>query len=203
MHKLSLQGFMDINCYIVDDGHSCYIVDPGAEKNQIVSFISNLGLEVLGILLTHAHVDHIGAIDCYPVPIYLHKEELPILYDATLNGSAVYGIPFPNPHQLDVRIVDEDVLVLGSQSIRVLHTPGHTIGSTSYIFGEDIFTGDTLFKGSIGRCDFPTGNIEMIRKSVTDILESFPGNYSIHPGHGESSKVVEEKQSNLYYLMWK
>ncbi|MDD4409769.1 MAG: MBL fold metallo-hydrolase [Candidatus Pacebacteria bacterium] len=205
MDKLLLRGFIDVNCYFLRDGNDCYIIDPGYEKERIIGYVAREGLNVLGILLTHAHIDHIGAIDCFPVPVYLHEEEYQVLIDNHKNGSdfSDHGPGFDLNDINIVKLKDEDTIQFGSNTIKVIHTPGHTIGSVCYGIGHDLYTGDTIFKGTVGRWDLPTGSQEDLRMSILRLVDSQDGSINIYPGHGDSSTIKEEKDQNPYYHSWK
>lgn len=205
MNRLLLRGDIDVNCYVMEQNGECYIIDPGYQKERIAAYIEKQGWKVLGILLTHAHLDHIGALDVFQVPVYLHKEESKLLYDDRINGFSLFG-----KHKeydvscIDVHMIDENTkLPLGKGKIDVIHTPGHTCGSVCYRFENDIYSGDTLFCGSVGRWDFETGSMQQLRDSVVNLLETLPEELNVHPGHGESTSVGYEKAHNQFYLSWK
>ena len=205
MHKLVLQGIIESNCYIIDHHKKCYIVDPGSEKDKIIQYVESQGLEVLGILLTHAHLDHIGAIDCFDVPIYLHEKAYPILCDDALNCFSLFGTAAPfDIKDLNIVTINEDTtLPLGDKIIHVIYTPGHTIGGVCYQVDNDLYTGDTLFQYSVGKWTFPTGDLAQLKASVADLIEHQDGAMRIHPGHGDSSTIAAERQYNSFYATWK
>ncbi len=205
MHKLVLRGIIESNCYIIDNKEQCYIVDPGSEKDKIIRYIQSQGLEVLGILLTHAHLDHIGAINCIDVPIYLHEKAYPVLSDDALNGFTLFGetIPFAIEDLQIVTINENTTLPLGDKTIHVLYTPGHTIGSVCYRIDHDLYTGDTLFQGSVGKWTFPTGDLASLKRSVEYLIEHQDSAVRIHPGHGDDSTIEAERRFNSFYAMLK
>ncbi|MGL5614734.1 MAG: MBL fold metallo-hydrolase [Sarcina sp.] len=205
VNKILLYGEIPVNCYIIENDGLCYIVDPGYEKERVIDYIKNKGLSVKGILLTHGHIDHIGAIDSFDVPVYLHEVEYEILVDNHKNGFEFYGREKPyNLEDIKVIKIDENKkFTLGNKVIEVVFTPGHTIGGVCYKIDNDLYTGDTLFKETVGRWDFPTGNLEVLKKSIVNLVDSMDDEVRIHPAHGDSSTIGYEKKENEYYKAWK
>jgi len=205
MKKVLLRGENYINCYFIQDKSSCYVVDPGGEKEKLVNYAKENKLEVVGILLTHAHIDHICAIDAFKAPIYIHRKEYEIFIDNYNSGFKNFGkeVPFDLEKLKIILIRDNDLLPLNDKSIKVIYTPGHTIGGVCYKFGEDLYTGDTLFQGSVGRWDLPTGSLHDLRKSVVHLIDSQDECVRVHPSHGESTTIGEEKKNNYFYKEWK
>lgn len=187
-------GPIGTNCYLLEDEttNSAAIVDPGGEGKRILDLVQSDGMDVKLILLTHAHFDHTGGVaqlhKALPdVPVYLHPA------DAELLGSQVFpaiGVP-------TVPYKDGDTLKLGSLTISVLHTPGHTPGGVCLKVGDALFTGDTLFQGSMGRTDFAGGSYEQIMASLKR-LAALPGDYHVLPGHMGTSTLEAERKSNYY-----
>ena len=202
--KLLLDGDIPVNCYIIQRDGECYIVDPGYEKEKIRKYVKDKGYNVKGILLTHAHIDHIEALDVFDVPVYLHEKEVPVLLDPALNGFDYFSKkPAYDAWVLDIRpLKDGDKLPVGKENIEVIFTPGHTQGSVCYRIGHDIYTGDTLFENAVGRWDRPTADFENLRKSVLMLAERFPDYYLIHPSHGRSSTILQEKKYNPFLRSW-
>ncbi|MFV0498718.1 MAG: MBL fold metallo-hydrolase [Bacilli bacterium] len=205
MQKIVLSGDICVNCYIISHNKKCYIIDPGNEKSKIIEYVTQNDLEVLGILLTHGHFDHTGAVDCFEKPVYVFEKEYNLLVNDKLNGynnlSVENKIDF---EKIDIRKFDlNHKFLLDDRKISFIHTPGHTSGSVCFIFDKMIFTGDTLFKGAVGRWDFPTGNIAQLKKSLIRIIDNFDDDYEVHPGHNDSSYIGIEKEQNNYYKMWK
>jgi glyoxylase-like metal-dependent hydrolase (beta-lactamase superfamily II) len=204
VQKLLLDGEIPVNCYIVERNNECYIVDPGYQKVRIQNYIVEKGYRVKGILLTHGHIDHIEALDCFPVPVYIHEIEHDILVNNYNNGFSFFGKePTYSFDSLNINLINENtILPLGDEYISVIHTPGHTIGSVCYQIGHDLYTGDTLFEGSVGKWDRPSGDLNTLRQSVLKLVNSQPDYMLIHPGHGRSSSIGIEKQINPFYREW-
>lgn len=204
MNKLLLNGEIPVNSYIIQDGNDCFIIDPGFEKERVLDYMSKNNLNLKGVLLTHAHFDHTGAIDL-DVPVYIHTDELEFLADEYLNGYIYYGKELPyDTNSLDIRVVnDGDIIKLNNKTIEVIHTPGHTPGGVCFKDGNEIYTGDTIFYGSIGRYDFPKADQRTLMNSVINFLESNDDETILYPAHGESTTIAYERKYNQYYLFWK
>lgn len=192
------------NCYLViNDDHHCLIVDPGEEASQIANVIDSLHVKVDGIVLTHAHFDHIGAVDelvnRFDVSVYVNEAEFSFFDDPMKNSSGVFmGMPelYLLAHPLALH---EGHNQIGTFDVIAYHTPGHSIGSMILEIGNDLFTGDTLFQGSIGRTDLPTGSVPQMKKSL-EWIKSLDKNYTIYPGHGPSTTLEIEKKRNPYLV---
>ncbi|BDD01226.1 MBL fold metallo-hydrolase [Persicobacter psychrovividus] len=205
VEKLTLDGEIPVNCYVIARQGACYIVDPGYQKEKIQAYIAAKGYQVKGVLLTHGHIDHIEALDCFEVPIFIHEQEWGILLNNSKNGFDFFGKkPKYQFDQLDIRPINSStVFPLGNEEISVYLTPGHTIGSVCYRIGHDLYTGDTLFEGTVGKWDRPSGNMDQLRDSVLWLIDSLPEHLIIHPGHGRSSTIGVEKQINPFYIRWR
>jgi hydroxyacylglutathione hydrolase len=199
-------GPIQTNCYIIsDETGNCLIVDPGEESGRIINKVKSKELTPIAILLTHAHFDHIGAVDSirdrYNIPVYIHEEEQDWLTDSKLNGSAKYpGLPNVRTRKADKLISDEGIMNVGPFEFEVRHTPGHSPGSVSYIFAVSRFAivGDTLFQQGVGRTDLPGGNMGVLLTSIHDKLLSLDDDFIIYPGHGPSTTPEDEKDSNPF-----
>ena len=199
-------GPIQTNCYIIQDElGNCLIVDPGEEGKRIIRKIVSKELTPIAILLTHAHFDHIGAVDSvrdrFAIPVYIHEEERDWLTDPKLNGSAKYaGLPDVRNRKADHIISQEGFMEVGPFTFEVRHTPGHSPGSVSYIFetARIAVVGDTLFKQSVGRTDLPGGNTGVLLASIHDKLLSLDDDFIIYPGHGPSTTPGDEKDSNPF-----
>ena len=178
------------------------IIDPGSNFEDIYSFVKQNNLNIKAILLTHGHFDHItGAAAVageFGVKIYLHEKDRDTLTDTQMNASWMIGHPMT--YTADIFVKDEQELEIAGFKIRVLFTPGHTPGGCCYYFPyEDVvFTGDSLFCGSIGRTDFKGGSMSDLVRSVKEKLMSLPDKTAVYPGHNESSTIENERMFNPY-----
>lgn len=199
-------GPVQTNCYIVsNNNHQCLIIDPGEQGKKIISEVQKAKLTPEAILLTHAHFDHIGAVDivrdAFNIPVYMHKKEQKWLADSSLNGSAKYAqLPDYKIKPADEFLTPAKEVVVGSFKFQVAHTPGHSPGSISFLFHEDriAFVGDTLFKRSIGRTDLIGGSTELLLKSIQQQLLVLPEDTIVYPGHDEATTIADEMQHNPY-----
>ena len=191
IHTLTL-GLYQTNTYIVSKAGSdkCIVIDPGYEAATILNRAALLGLNIEAILLTHAHFDHLGAVraivadtDC---DVYVDEQELQLPPTMT-DGPVYYSHLYPA----------EGVITAAGMDIKVLRTPGHTPGSVCLLVGDAMFSGDTLFAGSMGRCDFPGSNIFDMRKSLKK-LYNLAGDYRVFPGHAAASTLEYERKTNPY-----
>jgi glyoxylase-like metal-dependent hydrolase (beta-lactamase superfamily II) len=191
------------NTYIINEKKICFIIDPGAPIDQIKKIIDDNEFSVEGILLTHGHFDHIYSLNdvfnLYQCPIYIHEDERDFLFDPNLNLSSttLRPITFLNKPFINV-MKDKDTVTLGRETIKVMHTPGHTRGGVCYLYKRYIFTGDTLFKGTIGRHDLPTSNRGDLHRSLQKIVKACRDNVVVYPGHGDYTTILNEKEDNMY-----
>jgi len=198
-------GPLQCNCTIIGDTVSkkALVVDPGGDAQVILDLLSKSGLKVIAIIHTHAHFDHILAAGeikkATGAPIYLHENDM-YLWGGMEEQCAMFGfkmpdIPLPNPdHYLKD---DHDLDCCGGVAI---HTPGHTPGSTSFWFEESkvLIAGDTLFKGGVGRTDFPGGNPEQIVSSIRERIYTLDDDATVITGHGPATTIGDEKQNNMF-----
>ena len=195
-------GALGTNCYIVSDGAVAAVIDPADNAPVIERHLADKHLRLGAILLTHAHFDHMGAVaallKAHDVPLYCHREEAPALSDGRLNLSARFGRPLP-PVENAMLLEDGDTVSVGELCFTFLHTPGHTVGSGCYRLSDILFSGDTLFSESIGRTDFPGGDLTAMRASLTRLL-ALKGVLRVLPGHGEETTLAHEQRYNPYIV---
>ena len=201
-------GPVQTNCYIVSNKEKqCIIFDPGEEASKLLREIQSLQLKPLAIFLTHAHFDHIGAVDAlraqFDIPVYIHEKEVSWLADPMKNGSGKYA-ELPNytvqPPKKEHIISKEQTMEIGPFTFEMKFTPGHSPGSISYIFEEDGFAivGDTLFERSVGRTDLIGGSTEILLKSIHEKLLTLAPDTIIYPGHGGYTTPEAEKRQNPF-----
>lgn len=188
------------NCYIVCDEKTkeTMVVDPAGDVDKIIEIINILKGNLKYIYLTHCHGDHIGGVtelkNRMGGKILIHRDDAPGLNDVNINLSQIIDLP-KIELEADSRVDEDDLLHLGDLEFRVIHTPGHTCGSTSlYCESEGLlFSGDTLFRGTWGRTDLPTSDFISIMDSITNKLMKLPDDTICYPGHGKSTVIGEEK----------
>ncbi|MBI3872573.1 MAG: MBL fold metallo-hydrolase [candidate division Zixibacteria bacterium] len=196
-------GPIEENCYIVGDEETRrgVIIDPGDEPERIVGTVRGLGLKVDTIFNTHAHVDHICAAqdvkEQLGARLYLHPGDEMYLPDL-VEHAAMFGMHKARRPTVDVWMADGDRIECGTLEIAVTHAPGHTPGHCLLTIGEDVFCGDLIFAGSIGRTDLPGGNYEQIIASLESTILTLPEPTRLHPGHGESTTVAVERRLNPF-----
>lgn len=195
-------GAFQENSYLVVDPATrrAVLVDPGAEPEQLIQMVRASGATLDAIWLTHAHIDHIGAIAgvkrVWDVPIYLHPADRP-LYDRGAMQAAVYGLAFEQPPAPDHSLVEGDVLSVGSLDFDVLHLPGHAPGHVAFVRQGTMLGGDLLFAGSIGRTDLPLSDPERMVESL-DRVAALPEETVVYPGHGPATSIGQERGTNPF-----
>ena len=197
------ERFMGENTYILGDEKTkkCAVIDPGGSVIDIFNIIKQHDLTVEYILLTHGHADHIGYVpqvkEKTDAKVVAYKDEKEILMDKKKNlSSMIFSVP-ELEIDADLYVEEGDILEIGSLKLKFIHTPGHTKGGMCIKVGENIFTGDTLFAGGIGRTDFYSGDYKQIMKSLKK-LSKYDDNAVVYPGHGPSSTIGVEKRVNPY-----
>lgn len=197
-------GAMGANCYLYAcmESKKAALIDPGADGKRIYRWVLEKGLKVDYILLTHGHVDHIGAVDelrelLGKVAVGIHAGDAGMFTDGKLNLSSYFGQGLVL-QKADFLLQDGQELVIGNQILKVISTPGHSPGGVCFLSSEGLFSGDTLFAGSIGRTDFPGGSSEQLLKGIKEKLLILPEDTRVLPGHGEETTIGEEKRDNPF-----
>jgi glyoxylase-like metal-dependent hydrolase (beta-lactamase superfamily II) len=192
-------GELMTNCYIVGDGKSVAVIDPADNAEKIVECVEKEGAKIEAILLTHGHFDHTGALvrlkEITNAKVYIHELDEDMLGDNEKNLAFMTGAK-REKCKADVLLSGGEKITFGENTLLVMATPGHSPGSVSYIDKEAVFSGDLIFKGSIGRFDYGSFSDEM--DSVKRLLDSLPDETVICPGHGDMTNVKYEKENNPY-----
>ena len=195
-------GAFQENSYVVVDPSTrvAALVDPGAEPEELIAMVRATGATLQAIWLTHAHIDHIGAIApikrVWDVPVYLHPADRP-LYDRGAAQAAVYGVPFEQPPAPDRELAEGDVLTLGALRFDVLHVPGHAPGHVVLVTDGHMIGGDLLFAGSIGRTDLPFSDPDRMMESLERVA-ALPEETMVYPGHGPTTAIGRERRTNPF-----
>jgi glyoxylase-like metal-dependent hydrolase (beta-lactamase superfamily II) len=201
-------GMLQTNCYLAGDEKAgrAFVIDPGGDEARIARRMKERGLEIAGILLTHAHFDHaLGAWALKELvggEIYMHPKDEPLLHDRMVGlGAVPGGASKTSGYRVDKLLKEGDRLEAGALRLEVLETPGHTPGHVSLYCRDErlVFVGDLLFAGSIGRTDFPGGSFEQLLRSVREKIFPLDGNTAVWPGHGPETTVEREKRHNPFF----
>ena len=193
-------GAFQENAYLIIDevANRAVLVDPGAEPENLIALVHATGAVLDAIWLTHAHLDHIGAIAGvrreWKVPVHLHPADLP-LFRRGASQAASYGLAFEQPEDPEFELSDGSRLNVGSLAFDVTHVPGHSPGHVVFRHGETVFGGDLLFAGSIGRTDLPLSDPARMEESLVRICELDDATV-LHPGHGPSTTIGRERATN-------
>lgn len=197
-------GALATNCYIVSvsDDAPCIVIDPGDEPNKILRAISDHHLSIEAVLLTHGHFDHFAAldalIDTVGCDFYISKLDSLMIRDGTKNFSiSFFGKDITTSALPKKTVSNGDELLIAGFSVKVLETPGHSLGSVCYRINDVLFSGDTLFQGSCGRVDGYSASPKAMLRSLS-LIRTIDDNLTIYPGHGESTTLDYEKQNNIY-----
>ena len=205
IHEILPVGPLQCNCSVFGDEQSreALVVDPGDEIGRVLEIVARHGLKVKAIVITHAHIDHIGGAQklkqATGAPVYMNPEDDQLR--AMLDAQAAWlGMAPTRPVTIDSAAKDGDRLVVGATEFHVLHTPGHTPGSISLWLPQErkLIAGDTLFRDSIGRTDLPGGDGRRILRSIHDKLLPLPEDTVVIPGHGENTTIGREKRLNYF-----
>jgi len=206
IHEIIPVGMLACNCSIVGDEESgeAIVIDPGDEVERVQEVLSRHKLRAKYIIATHAHIDHVGGIEklkaATGAEVLMHQDDLP-LYQNVAAQAAWLGVAPPGLVEVDRFLKEGDRLRWGRLELDVLHTPGHSPGSLSLHMADEgrrVFSGDTLFQGSIGRTDLWGGSLKEILRSIATKLMSFADETAVYPGHGAATTIGEEREHNPF-----
>lgn len=201
-YKKLTVGDFGVNCYIVYENGAGVVLDPGGDAESIINAIDSMGITLKGILLTHGHFDHVGAVktikDKYNAPIYMSLADEYMVEDPSKNVGAMFGLGNFEGFKADKYVKDSEVLNFGEFKLTAYSTPGHTPGCVSYLGDNFILSGDTLFKDGIGRYDFPGGDVDVLMGSIERVYMPLEDSIEVLPGHNETTTMGREKELNIY-----
>jgi hydroxyacylglutathione hydrolase len=187
--KVIVVGNWKVNCYLITLGNDCWLVDPGDEFESVVSYFNLDNLKLNGIINTHGHFDHIGAVaeikEKYNVPFLIHSKDERLVYQSNLYRRMAGDLSTIKTPSIDKYLDDLSFLELHDKRILIHYTPGHTNGGVCFEIAGSLFTGDLFFEKYVGRTDLPGGNIQSLSSSISFVFDRFMG-FRIYPGHGES-----------------
>jgi hydroxyacylglutathione hydrolase len=204
LEMLTVSPFQE-NCYIIGDQESGVgaIIDPGDEAARIALAVEQTGLDIGSIIVTHAHIDHVGAVvaltDEYACPVLMHTEAEAML-EALPTQAIMMGIRFGKVPGVDRFLEDEDIVEVGELRLRSLYTPGHAPGHLAFYLEDEglVLSGDALFAGSVGRVDLPGGSMEVLMQSIEERLLTLPDETVVYPGHGPQTTIRNERTTNPF-----
>jgi hydroxyacylglutathione hydrolase len=205
IHEILPVGPLQCNCSIIGDEttREAIVIDPGDDIDKVLSLLTKHNLQVQQIVITHAHIDHVGGAmklrDATGAPILLNQNDYALL--KILDEQAAWiGMRSPGKVEIDSSLTTGETIAAGSHSAQILHTPGHTEGSICLYFEPEkkLIAGDTLFAGSIGRTDLPGGSMQKILHSLHNTVLALPDETVVVPGHGPLTTIGEERESNPF-----
>ena len=207
IHEIIPVGPLQCNCSIVGDEttREAMVIDPGDEIEDVLALVRKHNLQVKQIVITHAHIDHVGGAmklrAATGAPILLNQNDYALLKMLDIQAAWI-GVPAPGKVEIDRSITTGETVSAGSHKAQILHTPGHTEGSVCLYFESEkkLIAGDTLFAGSIGRTDLPGGDMQKIMRSLHKTLMALPDETVVVPGHGELTTIGEEREGNPFLV---
>lgn len=207
IHEILRVGPLQCNCSIVGDEttRDAMVIDPGDDIEDVLSIVSKHKLKVQQIVITHAHIDHVGGAmkirAATGAPILLNQNDHALLKMLDVQASWI-GMADPGRVEIDLSVMNGDQVKAGPITAQVLHTPGHTEGSICLYFQDEkrLIAGDTLFAGSIGRTDLPGGSFEKIIRSLREKVLALPDDTIVIPGHGSTTTIGEERENNPFLV---
>ncbi len=207
IHEIISVGPLQCNCSIIGDEHTreAMVIDPGDDIDDVLAIVRKHNLQVKQILVTHAHIDHVGGAmklrAATGAPLLLNQNDYALLKMLDVQAAWI-GVPAPGKVEIDHSISTGETVTAGSHTANILHTPGHTEGSVCLYFPAEkkLIAGDTLFAGSIGRTDLPGGSMQKIMQSLRETVLALPDETIVVPGHGPLTTIGEERESNPFLI---
>jgi len=195
-------GRLQTNSYVITSKREAIIVDPGDEPQRIIDFIKDINARPTRIVATHTHFDHVLGVDgvreATKTPFLIHQDDLSMLQSMQARVRQIMGFEVPPPPKVDGYLKDGDSFKIGEETIRILHTPGHSPGSISLAGEGYVLTGDALFNQSIGRTDLPGGDLNTLIRSIREKLFKLDDDTTVYPGHGPETTIGDEKLANPF-----
>jgi hydroxyacylglutathione hydrolase len=207
IHEILPVGLLQCNCSVIGDeaSHEAMVIDPGDNIEDVLEIVRKHNLQVKQIVITHAHIDHVGGAmklrAATGAPILLNQNDYALLKMLDVQAAWI-GVPVPGKVEIDRSVSTGETVSAGSHSAQVLHTPGHTEGSICLYFPAEkkLIAGDTLFAGSIGRTDLPGGSTQQIMRSLHETVLALPDETEVVPGHGPGTTIGQERESNPFLV---
>jgi len=194
---------LEVNCYLIWSEDEAIIIDPGDEAEEILDIVRKLNLKVKMIINTHGHIDHIYGNkffkEAFKTKIAIHKLDAEFLSSNLYPDFLINLFPNYKKTEADIFLLGGEKIKLGKEKLLIIHTPGHSPGSISIYTKGILFSGDTLFKESVGRVDIPYASFYELEKSIKEKLFSLPDDTIVYPGHGEETSIKYEKEFNIFF----
>lgn len=199
------QNHASVNSYLLAYKEECVVIDPGFNGEEILAYIELHQLKLSKVLLTHGHFDHIRDIRLlakkYVFTVFIHDSDKPMLTDDKLNYSTMFGSSFRIKDDIAIiQLKHLDTIEFGKDKLTLYHTPGHTMGSSCFLYQNMLFSGDTLFEGDLGRTDLISGSQKLLEKSIVDLFGWMSNETLVYPGHENQTTIGQERKNNLYVI---